>query len=390
MTTTDNLPTPADHPLLQHRAIWLLVGQSPGWLAAARQFIAAPRGPLMQWRASERQLQVTDAASLAAALLRLLEQQPIDFTLVCEPGLLAVASTALRQTLPNLMDPPASSALRVSEQRHPFVALLPRLQQPEPALAAAWLDWATARDTPEAGATAASADDWCALAAGTPVAQATTAPATAPDIAHRVTAAAQALADWSAAFALSFAPGELAQTFAGALADDADHDGPIDAQPAPLLQRFRPRPTDDGWMVLQPELPHSVEGHAAAMASASAAVTADGVWQLDGRFVGPSAGGASAELGTYALVLHGDDLAATLTLHLPALRRAPQPGQTLVLAVRAADGLALRLRGSAGAQPAGGAWTVQLTRQLSSQDAARLRAQPSGSVAAELWWAPDA
>lgn len=384
MTTPDTLPQPARHPLLQRRAIWLLAGRSPAWLAAARQFVSSPQGPLMHWRASEHLLQVVDADALDATLLGLLQLEPADFTLVCEPGLLSMANAALLQTLPNLLDPPPAHALRVSEQQHPFAPLLPRLQQPEPALAAAWLDWATVRDLPDTRAPVATAGDWCALAAGAGA----DLPATAPGLQPRVDAAAQALADWSAAFAAAFAPGELAQTFAGAEAVEAESDDPEAswaAQPVPLLQPFRPRPTQDGWTVLQPELAGSVEGHAAAMASAIGVENETGVWQSEGRFVD-----RAVEMGRYALVLQASELEARLTLHLAALRTAPEPGQTLVLAVRAADGLALRLRGPAGARPAGGTWAVQLTRQLSSDDAARLRAQPSGSVVAELWWAPGA
>lgn len=391
MTTSDTLPQPVSHPLLQHRAVWLLVGRSPAWLAAARQFIAIPQGPLMQWRAGEGLLQVADADALDARLMALLEQEPADLTLACEPGLLATAQAALVQTLPNLLDPPPANALRVSEQVPPFEALLPRLQQPEPALAAAWLDWATERDGPDAGPPDASANEWCALVARDDV----DTLALGPKLQSRVAAAAQALADWSTSFAASFAPGELAQTFAGADADDTEGAGDgalMVAQPAPLLQAFRPRPTDDGWTVLQPDVASSVEGHVAAKSSTEERDqdAGAGVRQWEGRFLGQVATGQSVEMGRYALTLRGDDLEAVLTLHLPILRSPPEPGQTLVLAVRAADGLSLRLRGPAGVRPTGGDWTVGLHRQLSAEDAQRLLEQPSGSVVAELWWAPGA
>lgn len=394
MTTSDTLPQPAPHPLLQHRAVWLLAGRSPAWLAAARQFVATPRGPLMHWRAGEHLLQVVDADALDAALLALLQQAPADFTLACEPGLLPLAQAALVQTLPNLLDPPPAHALRVSEQQFPFAALLPRLQQPEPELAAAWLDWATARDLPNAGAPAASADDWCALAAG----EGEGPPATASGLQRRVSAAALALADWSASFAALFAPGELAQIFAGAEATEADGADGADsgelpaAQPAPLLQPFRPRQTEDGWTVLRPEVVSSVAGHAAAMApNLTVEREAEaGVRHWAGRFLGPAQAGPSVEMGLYALALRGNALEARLTLHQAALRSAPEPGQALALAVHAADGLALRLRGPAGERPAGGTWTTQLRRQLSAEDSARLRVQPADSVVAELWWAPGA
>ena len=101
-----------------------------------------------------------------------------------------------------------------------------------------------------------------------------------------------------------------------------------------------------------------------------------------GRFHGPAHEGPVTELGRYALTLRGSDLEATLTLHLPALLTAPETGQTLALAVRAADGLGLRLRGPADARPAGGDWTIRLQRCLAPADAAHLRAQPADSVVA--------
>lgn len=336
----------------------------------------------MRWRASEHLLQVVDDQALDATLLALLDQGPIDLTLACEPGLLPTASLALQRALPNLLQPPPANALRASEQLPPFTALLPRLQQPEPALVAAWLDWAAERDLPGRHLPACTADDWCALAAD----DATARPTPNAGLQPRVAAAAQALAHWSAWFSASFAPGELAATFAGTDAT-ADATMPMSAQPEPLLQKFRPRPTADGWQVLRQPAHRSLVGHAAAAASAAQAKA--GSWRAAGHFSGP-AGDLATQAGRYTLALRGNNLEATVTLHLAALRAAPEPGQMLALALRTPDGLGLRLRGPAGARPAGGSWTVQLQRRLSAADAAQLRAQPADKVLAELWWAPGA
>jgi len=386
MTTLAQPPQPADHPLLQHRAIWLLTGSSPAWLADARRFAAEPQGPLMRWRAAENLLQVVDRDSLDQVLLALLDLAPVDFTLVCEPGTLHDTTKALIGAVTNLLDPPPAHALRVSEQQAPFTALLPRLQQPEAMLADAWLGHMAQPQTAGHGTPETDAEGWCALAA---VGGQLAAPVP-PALQARVQAAAQALADWSAQFSAQFAPGELAQVFVGEPADDADHDTPNRLQPPPLLQPFKPRQTEDDWVVLRPGPVPSVAGHAAAAAAAAASGTAGaaGPWQAEGSFPGPVHGAQATEAGRYALVLTGEELNATVSLHLAALPRAPEPGQTLALALRAADGLALRLRGHAGKRPADGTWAIQLQRLLSAADAARLRAQPAGSVQAELWWAP--
>ncbi|MBQ0944032.1 hypothetical protein KAK07_11870 [Ideonella sp. 4Y16] len=384
--------------MLHRRAVWLLAGHSPDWLKAARAFVAAPRGPLMRWRVSERLVQVVHAELLDQRVIDLLNQGAADLTLVCEPGLLPEAGQALRRALPNLLEPPPANALRASEQTPPFSALLPRLQQPEPSLADAWLRWAAERDQADADLPLTTAEVWEGLAAsadnraeidvdaevdGT---AAMLPPATQP----RVAAASHALAVWSDWFSAAFAPGELAATFGGAdPADSADVDEPHASQPDPLLQHFRPRPSDDGWTVLRPAL--RSEQAIQALAAAAAAPTAEG-WQAIGQFSGPAHSGQTTELGGYLLTLGDDDtLQADVTLQLAGLRRPPEPGQPLVLAVRGADGLGLRLRGQAGGtRPSTGSWTIRLNRRLSQADAARLRQHPAAGVVAELWWAPGA
>ena len=369
---TLTLPQPAAHPLLNRRAQWLLVGRDPQWLRQACAFAESAQGPLMRWRAAQGLVQVVHADHLTDALERLLGLAPADFTLACQPGMLHEACNLLDRTLPNLMHPLPRHAMRVSEQATPFEALLPRLQQPEPALAALWFNdptqpWAT---WAEQVAAAAGSADPSALPMADPA---------------RVLAAEAALCDWAEEFASYFAPGEMEAIYGPG---DLVPDLPLQDQPEPATWGAGPQPRPQPLPGRDlPAWPQPASG-LALLAAAPAALplgqaqrgSAKG-WPVKGRWPTSTIDGDELLAGQFILTLTGTELRALLTFAGTAVA-ATNAGRPFALVVQSANGLSLRLRGNLSPSA-----TQTLSRTLDATDAAHLRASPADSVTARFFFA---
>jgi len=306
-------PAPEDIALVHRRARWLLVGRSPQWCEAAREFYAQDLGAMHRWRVRTGHVAVVQVEGLAQALRQALAQSPARLTVACEPGLMQALDVALMGELAQHLAPPTGAALRLSEQSAPFQALLYNLLMPEPVLVHLWLH------KPD--------QSWRQLA----LAQLQALPGTNVPVAVAVTpeavqAAEAALAAWEE---------ELAPVFGAEERAACQADEPSLAE--------QPLPGDDD---VQPLLLTSLQ---ALIHVEPATQPADlGLMRAAGAvtaFPHPAWRGRLQGLD-YRIELRGAEVHAQLDAAALALKRQPEVGAAVALTLQPAAGMAIVLRGT--------------------------------------------